>query len=91
MLQEVVEQILETLRLCIEELDVMHQSLLDTVLIQLLPVMRTENLTSYQLATVRVYCVQIRVFASSCFKHESLAGFSTFTNCRLQFPPSYPR
>ena len=51
-LQAVVDLILETLRLCVEELDVIHQPLLDTVLIQLLPVTKIENPTSYRLATV---------------------------------------
>lgn len=51
-----MDLILETLRLCVEELDVIHQPLLDTVLIQLLPVTKIENPTSYRLATVGLVC-----------------------------------
>lgn len=47
-----VDLILELLRLCMEELDVISQPLLDTVLIHLLPVTKTENPKSYQLAKV---------------------------------------
>eukprot|EP00903_Cladosiphon_okamuranus_P009357 g8923.t1 len=48
--ESILELVLETLQLCIGELHVMHQPLLDTVLIQLLPVTRKENPTSYNLA-----------------------------------------
>ncbi|CAN0511367.1 unnamed protein product, partial [Ectocarpus sp. 12 AP-2014] len=44
------ELILETLQLCIGELHAMPQPLLDTILIQLLPVTKKENPTSYNLA-----------------------------------------
>ncbi|CAN0211364.1 unnamed protein product, partial [Ectocarpus fasciculatus] len=44
------ELVLETLQLCIGELHAMPQPLLDTVLIQLLPVTKKENPTSYNLA-----------------------------------------
>ncbi|CAN0565169.1 unnamed protein product [Ectocarpus sp. 12 AP-2014] len=49
-LQGILELILETLQLCIGELHAMPQPLLDTILIQLLPVTKKENPTSYNLA-----------------------------------------
>ena len=42
----------EALELCISELDELPQPLLDTVLIQLLPVTKNENPASYSLAKV---------------------------------------
>jgi hypothetical protein len=52
--QEVVDAIQEALAVCLEEIeqDALGQGLLDVILMALLPVTRSENPKSYQLAQV---------------------------------------
>jgi hypothetical protein len=52
-LQDVVDNIQEALAVCLDELDEISQPMLDTVLMGLLPVTRSENPKTYQLTQVR--------------------------------------
>jgi hypothetical protein len=81
-LQDVVDNIQEALAVCLDELDEISQPMLDTVLMGLLPVTRSENPKTYQLTQV---CTILDSDTTSC---TVTACDRASVHCKQQSEPS---